>query len=46
MLKAITNAFVITPTPTTKLQKLWGYITLQNSNPYTRPGLLDKYTYY
>ena len=28
MLKAIANAFVAAPVPTTKLQKPWGYIAL------------------
>jgi len=46
MLKAVANAFVAAPAPTTKLQKPGGYIALQNSNPYTCPSLLDGYTYY
>ena len=46
MLKAIANAFIAAPIPTTKLQKPQGYTALQNSNPRTCPGLLDGYTYY
>ena len=46
MLKAVANAFVAAPAPTTELQKPWGHTALQNSNPRTRPGLLDEYTYY
>ena len=46
MLKAVVNAFIAAPAPITELQKPWGYTALQNSNPYTHPGLLDKYTYY
>ena len=46
MLKAIANAFIAAPMPTTELQKLWGYMALQNSNPRTRPSLLDEYICY
>ena len=46
MLKAVANAFVAAPAPTTELQKPQGYTALQNNNPYTYPSLLDKYTYY
>ena len=46
ILKAIANTFVTTPTPTIKLQKPQGRTALQNSNPRTRPDLLDEYTYY
>ena len=46
MLKAEANAFIAAPAPTTELQKPQGYTALQNSNPRTRPNLLDEYTYY